>query len=96
MEKLFVYGTLYDPEVQERVLGRRTGGTPDTLLGFRKDTWQGYPMVVPDENATIDGHILEVTADELAQIDIYESDAYIRERVTLRSGTKAWVYRNAI
>jgi hypothetical protein len=36
--------------------------------------------------------VLELTPDELARCDVYEGDEYRRLRVTLRSGTEAWVY----
>lgn len=94
MALIFVYGTLYDPEVQQRVFGRITKGTPDVLRGYRKATFEQYPMAIPDEAGQIDGRVLEVTDEEIARMDFYEGDAYIRVAVILESGREAWVYRN--
>ena len=35
MQKLFTYGTLQHPEVQEDLFGKTLKGTPETLLGYR-------------------------------------------------------------
>ncbi|MEK6848833.1 MAG: gamma-glutamylcyclotransferase family protein [Nanoarchaeota archaeon] len=37
-EKLFSYGTLQNPEVQIKVVGRALKSTPDILNGFKKTT----------------------------------------------------------
>jgi len=94
MALIFVYGTLQEPDVQRRVFGRVTKGTPDKLKGFRKANFEQYPMAVPDEAGQIEGRVLEVTDEEIARMDFYEGDAYIRVSVTLESGREAWVYRN--
>jgi gamma-glutamylcyclotransferase (GGCT)/AIG2-like uncharacterized protein YtfP len=96
MEKLFTYGSLQIPEVQLRVFGRLAKGVPDSLEGFRKfDVDFGtavYPMIEPDSASRVEGQIIEVTKEELALIDRYETDAYRRIQVTLNSGVEAWVY----
>jgi gamma-glutamylcyclotransferase (GGCT)/AIG2-like uncharacterized protein YtfP len=94
MELLFVYGTLYEPEVQLRLIGRLLDSHPDTLRGYERTSHllPPYPVAMPDENKEIDGYVLQVTPEELAQFDIYETDDYQRIRVTLDSGTEAWVY----
>jgi orotate phosphoribosyltransferase len=33
-----------------------------------------------------------ISASDLAKVDIFESNAYKRVQVTLKSGTAAWVY----
>jgi hypothetical protein len=38
---------------------------------------------------------LELQPEELLLADTYETDLYTRERVTLDSGTEAWVYMGA-
>lgn len=96
MERLFVYGTLTIPTVQQVVLGRKVTGTPDALLGFRKSEIRlgqhQYPIAVPEANSRLDGLMLELTLEELARADAYETDAYQRIRVTLASGAEAWMY----
>ncbi len=95
-EKLFVYGSLRDPAVQIRVIGRVIEGVPDTLQDYgKKDIHfpEGtFPMIYPDTGHIVDGLILDVTPDEIPRLDHYETDAYRRIRVTLQSGIEAWVY----
>ncbi len=96
MERLFVYGTLREPHVQRLVIGRETPGTPDVLEGYRKDEIvflsRSYPMIAPQAGASVEGLVIEVTADDLPRLDRYETTAYERIWVTLRSGIEAWTY----
>ena len=96
-EPIFSYGTLRDPEVQKSVIGRLVEGETDVLVGFKKSkiTLQGkfYPIIVEEKDGIIEGVVLLVTSEELERIDEYETSAYRREKVTLRSGKKAWVYQ---
>ena len=97
MGNLFVYGTLKDPKVQKMVFGRVEKGTPDTLDGYKKSKVvidkKTYPIIVPSPKDSIKGLILMVTAKELKQIDEYETEAYRRKKITLKSGKIAWVYQ---
>lgn len=94
MVKLFVYGTLNDPDVQTKLIGRTIVGVPDHLSGFRRDTtlFPPYPVAMPDSQHAIDGYIIEVTEQELAILDDYEGIEYIRIELMLDSGKQAWVY----
>jgi gamma-glutamylcyclotransferase (GGCT)/AIG2-like uncharacterized protein YtfP len=96
MEYLFVYGTLQVPKVQESVFGRSVTGTPDILDGFARSTISfgemTYFIVVEQASEQVEGMVLEITPEELVRADRYETSAYRRFRVTLRSGTEAWVY----
>ncbi len=96
MEYLFVYGTLQDPSVQQRIMGRTVVGTPDVLEGFYKSSMsmpEGiYPVVIPRHGHEVSGQVLEVTIEELLKMDVYETTAYRRIRVPLRSGRETWVY----
>jgi len=102
MEELFVYGTLREPEVQKDVIGRIIEGVPDSLEGYIKDKIQiegeTYPILVydPHSEEPIDGLVLSITSEELEKIDEYETKAYQREKVTLKSGKKVWVYKSKI
>ncbi|NUM54949.1 MAG: gamma-glutamylcyclotransferase [Candidatus Hydrogenedentes bacterium] len=93
---VFAYGTLLISGVQEAVLGRAIPGRPDRLRGYRKTTLQdgtdSFPNLAPEADGRVDGRVIEVTQDELNRIDMYEGDLYARHRVTLESGTEAWVY----
>src|ERR1700744_1290429 len=106
-EWLFSYGTLQQEGVQLSTFGRLLEGRPDALPGFRqtmvritdpdvlaKSGKEFHPIVTPSEDPAdaIDGTVFQVSAEELAQADIYEVDDYKRVAVTLRSGLQAWVY----
>lgn len=94
--RVFAYGTLLNPEVQEAVIGRRADGPPDRLAGFAKSSLQDGPdsfaNLTPDPDGRVAGKVIEVTQHELARIDMYEGDLYVRRRVTLESGAEAWAY----
>lgn len=107
MPLLFSYGTLQEPRVQRALFGRTLDGTPDALTGFVRGqvpVVAGDSLnagLTHYENAVgtgrpadqIDGTALQVTDDELAAADGYESPAdYVRVAVTLASGARAWVY----
>ena len=96
MEKLFVYGTLQDPVVQKRVFGRVVTMRHDTLEGFKKGKIKlssgTYFIAIPQKGASIDGTVLEATPEEIGLMDEYETSAYARTKVKLKSGGTAWVY----
>jgi gamma-glutamylcyclotransferase (GGCT)/AIG2-like uncharacterized protein YtfP len=97
MEHLFVYGTLMEPLVQRKVLGQTVSGQPDTLAGYEKnqlDLGGGvYPIIRRKAGGSVAGLVITVTPAELKLIDVYEGDAYQREKVELASGRRAWVYQ---
>ncbi|GAB4335470.1 MAG: gamma-glutamylcyclotransferase [Phototrophicales bacterium] len=93
---LFAYGTLQYPETQYAVFGRVTQTTPDILDGFVKEQiFLGdnyYPIIRQNPQTFVVGGRMQVTPEELVLIDHYETSAYRRIKVTLRSGLSAWVY----
>jgi len=95
-EFLFVYGTLMNPLVQQRVFGRTAPGEADKLVGYRKDLIHlgsgVYPIIRPEAGAVVEGMVIQVTRAELKLMDRYEGPAYQRVRVTLVGGREAWVY----
>lgn len=97
MEEIFTYGTLQDPKVQMKIIGRTIKGIPDGLAGYKKSTITIgnilYPIIIPGGNSVIQGKVIAVTQEELQKIDAYETSAYRRELVTLQSGKEAWVYK---
>lgn len=88
---LFAYGTLQEEAVQAHVLGRTLPAMPDTLMNYRRLTFQ-YPIAIPDSTASIQGYRLTIQASDLDQLDYYEGAQYLRVRVRLESGIEAWVY----
>jgi len=97
MERLFVYGTLMEPKVQQEIFGRITTGTPDHLGGYRRSTIEIddeiFPTLIPDQAGVVEGLVLDLTVEELTQADKYETEAYERVKVQLASKTETWAYR---
>jgi dihydrofolate reductase/gamma-glutamylcyclotransferase (GGCT)/AIG2-like uncharacterized protein YtfP len=104
---LFSYGTLRDPAVQRATFGRELTGRDDVLPGYtlgrapifdpevarsRGETHYAN-VIAAGSDAAVPGAVFEITAEELAAADRYETAAaYSRVLVTLRSGARAWVY----
>lgn len=93
---IFLYGLMMDPVVQKRVLGKIIRGKSDVLVGYKRDKLLlnrvRYTTLVPEEGGLIEGQVYKVSREELHRIDLYETKAYRRIEVMLRSGTKAWTY----
>ncbi|TDW47630.1 gamma-glutamyl AIG2-like cyclotransferase [Curtobacterium sp. PhB42] len=105
--RVFSYGTLRQPLVQESLFGGHVPTTPDTLPGWRLD-WVAItdPEVVrtsgsdlhpilrrgaPDD--VVEGVALTLGYEwQLRAVDDYEVADYQRIRVELTSGLSAWVY----
>lgn len=93
---LFVYGSLLNPAVQEKVFGRIEEGVDDilehhkTIPAFVEG--QQYSTAIPDMDHNVHGKVLSLTDEELKKIDLYEEPEYRRKKVTLKSGTEAWLY----
>lgn len=95
MEALFVYGTLREAHIQERLIGRTIEGQSDELRGYRRDwtLFPPYPVALPSQpEEHIRGVVLELTPEELEVMDVYEGNGYIRIKVNLLSGREVWVY----
>lgn len=101
-DKLFVYGSLKDPEVQQLFMGRIIKGTPNTISGYTLSTidygLETFPVLIPDglNKQKINGLVLELSSEEIQVIDNYEGEEYVRIQATLADNTKAWVYVSAI
>lgn len=109
-QRLFSYGTLQLPAVQQATFGRLLHGDADALVGFRRtlvkiDDAQvvatsgqtHHPIVEPSGDGAdrVDGTVFAISADELARADAYEVDDYVRVEAVLASGGRAWVYVKA-
>lgn len=106
-ELLFAYGSLQLDPVQRTTFGRLLVGHQDTLPGYRLGQLEiksdavvatsgiaTHPIVHVTGNPAdlVAGMVFRITPTELLQADAYEVDDYERVRVTLASGTQAWVY----
>ena len=109
-ERLFSYGTLQQEAVQLVNFGRKLHGSPDAVVGYRLASVQiadpavvavsgldVHRILVPsnDPAEEVQGVVFTITSQELRAADEYETDAYRRVRVRLRSGLDAWMYVNA-
>ena len=105
--RLFSYGTLQKREVQLATYGRELTGNADALLGYRLGEVEiddpdvvsvsgkaVHTIAVPsaDRSERVQGMVYLLTPDELEASDAYETDAYTRVQVTLKSGCQAFVY----
>lgn len=108
--RLFTYGTLRDPAVQQRLFGRLLPGSPDAIPGFRlgsvtisdeaaiATSGTAVHLVVDetgDPDDRVEGIVLQLTPAELAVADAYETADYRRVIVTLASGPEAFLYARA-
>ncbi len=95
MADLFVYGTLLDPELLRRILGRdirRLRMRPASAGGVRKMRVKGraYPTLRPDAGATVDGRLVEgLTAGDMARLGRYEGPEYRLVDLDVRLGDGA-------
>ena len=102
MEKLFSYGTLRSKQIQMQLFRKILTGSPDQLLGHKLKSLQieeefgmaDYVVAVPtvDSSDPIHGIAYNISASDLAKVDVFESNAYKRVQVELKSGAIAWVY----
>jgi gamma-glutamylcyclotransferase (GGCT)/AIG2-like uncharacterized protein YtfP len=94
-EKLFIYGTLREPEIQKKAFGRIAGGVADSLRGYRNGEalikGEKYPIILPDKEGIVEGLLIKVSPEELKILDKYEEE-YERKEVVLESGERTWVY----
>ncbi|MEM1257807.1 MAG: gamma-glutamylcyclotransferase family protein [Bacteroidota bacterium] len=94
---LFSYGSLQSKDIQKTVLGRTLKGKSGILVGYRiseKKVQGKYPLIEPSPINTdkVKGTIFKVSNFELHELDRYDTYAYMRIEVRLKSGTKAWAY----
>lgn len=73
MEKLFTYGTFQHPYVQEKILGRVIQGRKGILEDFAVNCALEYYDLTPCEGSSVEGMVLDLTAEELDRADIWEN-----------------------
>lgn len=105
--RVFSYGTLQQPLVQESLFGEHVATEEDSLSGWRLD-WVAItdPEVVRTSGSdlhpilrrgsagdVVEGSVLALGHEwQLLAVDRYEVADYQRIEVTLTSGMSAWVY----
>ncbi len=96
MTRLFIYGTLFRPDIQLQVIGREVTSAPGVLRNYAVNNviinGNHYPIAVPAEYGQIVGGVIEITESEVRLIDDYETKAYERVKVMLADESHAWTY----
>lgn len=97
LEFLFVYGTLQNTDIQQKIIGKILKGESDvlenhTVLKIRING-EIYPVLTKAKNKSVSGLVLDILPTDFPLIDEYETDAYKRVKVRLKSGKAAWVYK---
>lgn len=84
---LFVYGTLLVPAVMQAVTGRAFKCANATLTGFVRYQVRGqvFPGIIRHNDMEVEGAVyFSIDTDSLQRLDIFESDIYSREAVTVK------------
>lgn len=95
-QPLFIYGTLRDPKILKKAMGRLEKGIPAVAVGYKRGTIQfekeSYPFIRKNKNSTVRGKLLFVTSKELKRLDIWEAKFYKRKKVKVKGEKSAWAY----
>ena len=105
--RLFSYGTLQLPAVQEATFGRRMPMSAATLPGYVLDTVaitdqhvvaisgsaeHPFARHTGESSDLVEGVVLELDDADLAAADECEVDDYTRVEVVIGTGETAWLY----
>ncbi|MCK6554389.1 gamma-glutamylcyclotransferase [Candidatus Binatia bacterium] len=85
-DRLFVYGTLRDEALVERLTGRRFVSTPAVLEGYGRECLAGgYPRIFPASGGSVHGQLLHgIDTVSLQALDEYEDEGRLYRRTTVR------------
>lgn len=89
--KVFVYGTLMNPETRKQALGEDAEATPHTIEGMNRESGE-YSSITPGEGK-VEGMMMDVTPEQLDKLDKYESN-YDRKEV--QPGVFAYVRKPSV
>jgi gamma-glutamylcyclotransferase (GGCT)/AIG2-like uncharacterized protein YtfP len=95
---VFAYGEFMKDPVLRRILGRVPERVPAKLRGYRRflDNLLGHYNLVHEDEEVVEGQLLlEITDDELIELDKFETEKYKRRVVTVETAagpSEAWVY----
>ena len=92
MSNIFTYGSLMFPEVWERVVGSNYRASSATLHGYlrRGVRDESYPVIVQQgPESHVDGMLyFGVSTEDLARLDRFEGEYYVRRSVEVITGTE--------
>jgi gamma-glutamylcyclotransferase (GGCT)/AIG2-like uncharacterized protein YtfP len=94
-QALFVYGTLWFPDIVHAILGRVPDRAAGAVAGWRAATLSGrtYPGLVRADGATVRGGLLTgLSAAEWQVIDAFENGEYDLTELSLLDGRRASAY----
>lgn len=97
MVRLFLYGTLLDPELLARFAGHAVPLSPATLHGWRRVALPGTPYpTLRRARATVSGAVATVDRAALARLSAYEGPRYRLTPVVVRTArgsqaASAWI-----
>ena len=86
---LFIYGTLLDTDIAQKVCGSDLSGEAAVLLEYRCCRLVGemYPGIWPDSSGTVRGWLCQhVAVETLFFLDRYEGNQYERKDVVVVTG----------
>jgi len=96
---LFVYGSLLKKAQRYSILGKNVVCDEDILSDYWKmphPYFQIYPTIRPKSGEFVVGKTFKVTNDDLEKLDAYETSAYSKIEVVLKSGRKALAYTDLV
>ena len=94
MAHVFTYGSLMFAPVWERVVRGNYVRSDAVLKGFKRRRFEGeeYPGILPSPRSKVTGVIyFDVGEDDLAALDAFEGEYYLRGTETLRLNDVATV-----
>lgn len=90
-KNLFVYGTLMLSEIFVGLTGHEYGAIDAELFGYSRcriyddDKARMYPAIVEQSGAAVQGKLfMAVSAEDLAKIDFFEDDTYIKRNIMVK------------
>jgi gamma-glutamylcyclotransferase (GGCT)/AIG2-like uncharacterized protein YtfP len=92
--RVFVYGTLMRDEPNHpRLAGARFVGSAETVAQYTLLDLGPYPALAIGGDCAVRGELFEVEEEELAALDAFEGDEFVRAEVALRGGgtAQAWL-----
>lgn len=88
MTHLFTYGSLMCSDIMSKVIGCQAEYTEATLSNFSRRSIRNeeYPGITPHSGTIVSGILyLDLSAQAIQQLDIFEGELYRRQTVTVRA-----------
>lgn len=89
IDKVFVYGTLRDPETRKRALGENVPTEKAEAKGEVKE--EGEYSTIHQGDGVVRGEVMRLTKSQIKKLDDWENE-YTRHIVYLKDGSRAYAY----